>query len=269
MKRHIITLLTDFGTRDPYVGVIKGVILSINPDIIIIDLSHQIEKHNIREGAFFLLSILKYYPKDTIHLVVIDPGVGSRRKAIIIQTKNYLFVGPDNGVLSPAATKDGIQRIIEINNAQFFLSPVSQTFHGRDIFAPIAAHLTKSQNLDQFGVEIYDWEQYEFPEVQLNEEEILGEVIHIDRFGNIITNISKQFLYSLIGNKIHQTVHFNLTIKNQNMRIPLCYSYNQVAVGEFLTIYGSTDFLEISRNQSSAADALNCKVGEKIKLSLK
>ncbi|MFX1297384.1 MAG: S-adenosyl-l-methionine hydroxide adenosyltransferase family protein, partial [Promethearchaeota archaeon] len=189
MQEPIITLLTDFGEKDPYVGEMKGVILSICPNAKIIDLSHDIEKHNIYEGSFFLYSTAKYYPKHTIHLVVIDPGVGSERKSLVIQSKNYYFVGPDNGVLSLAALDNKIQKVIEINNPSYFLKPVSDTFHGRDIFAPIAAHLANNTTPEKFGSLTQTWIQIKIPEVLIKKNEIIGEIIHIDRFGNLVTNI--------------------------------------------------------------------------------
>jgi S-adenosylmethionine hydrolase len=243
------------------VGAIKGVILSICTKARIIDLSHEIKKHNIREGAFYLLSSAKYYPKGTVHLVVIDPGVGSKRKSLIIQTDNYFFVGPDNGVLSLAALADKVQKIIEIENTSYFLKPTSNTFHGRDIYAPIAAHLANNKSLEEFGPLTETWNQMKIPEVVEKKGEISGEIIRIDRFGNLITNIPKR----LIENKqFFQRKYMQIEISDQNLKIPLCNSYNEVKIGEFLGIIGSTNFLEISKNQESAADALNARNKEKV-----
>ncbi|NVM29100.1 MAG: SAM-dependent chlorinase/fluorinase [Candidatus Helarchaeota archaeon] len=261
MQEPIITLLTDFGERDPYAGAMKGVILSICPNAKIIDLSHNIQRHNINEGAFFLFSVTKYYPKNTIHLVVIDPGVGSERKSLIIQTENYFFMGPDNGVLSLAATNDAVKKVIEINNPDYFLTPISDTFHGRDIFAPVAAHLANNEPLEKFGPSNQNWIQIKFPEVQINETEIRAEIIHIDRFGNLITNISRTLFQKTHG---LQKKSIDLIINAQKLNIPLCSSYNQVKLGEILGIFGSTEFLEISKNQASAADALNSHVHDRI-----
>ncbi|NVM54120.1 MAG: SAM-dependent chlorinase/fluorinase [Candidatus Helarchaeota archaeon] len=265
MQEPIITLLTDFGERDPYVGAMKGVILSICPNIRIVDLSHNIQKHNIREGAFYLFSSVKYYPKNTIHLVVIDPGVGSERKSLIIQSDNYFFVGPDNGVLSLAALEDKVQKVIEINNTAYFLKPVSNTFHGRDIFAPIAAHLAINQTPTHFGSLSQNWIQIKIPQVSVNNDEIVGEIIHIDRFGNIITNISRNFFKKLDASRNYI---IEININNQNLKIPLCTSYDQVKIGDFLGIFGSTEFLEISKNQKSAADTLDAQIEEKISVKL-
>jgi len=261
IKEPIITLLTDFGEEDPYVGSMKGVILSISPKARLVDLSHQIKRHDIRQGAFFLFSLVKYYPKGTIHLVVIDPGVGTERKAIIVQSENHFFVGPDNGVISLAAQNDGVRKVIEIENSDYYLQPVSETFHGRDIFAPVAAHLAKNKRIEEFGSVLEDWIQLRIPLATINKAEIKGEIIHIDRFGNLITNISRE-----IFQKVHdlQRSFIEIKINNRELQVPLCSSYNEVKKGDFLGIFGSTDFLEISKNQESAADALNSQNQDKI-----
>jgi len=210
---------------------------------------------------FFLFSVAKYYPKNTIHLVVIDPGVGSNRTALIIQTENYFFVGPDNGVVSLAAANDNIQKVVEISNSTYFLKQVSHTFHGRDIFAPVAAHLALNRMPEEFGSITKSWIKIEIPETIINKNEIFGEIIHIDRFGNILTNISQDILENL---ERLQEKFLEIKLKNQNWKIPLCTSYNEVKIGEFLGIIGSMDLLEISKNQKSAADALKAQIGEKI-----
>lgn len=265
MQEAIITILTDFGEKDPYVGAMKGVILSICPHAKIIDLSHNIQKHNIREGAFFLFSVAKYYPKNTIHLVVIDPGVGSDRKPLIIQSKNFIFVGPDNGVLSIAASEDEIQKIVTITNSSYFLKPISNTFHGRDIFAPVAAHLANNEPIERFGHITKDWIQLKLPKVQVKDNMINAEIIHIDRFGNIITNIPKKLLQN--RPEFRKGI-LEIKIKDKELKIPLCSSYNQVKQGEFLGIIGSTNYLEISKNQESAANALDVQIQEKIFVKL-
>jgi S-adenosylmethionine hydrolase len=265
MNQAIITLLTDFGTRDHYVGVMKGVILSICSDCRIFDLSHGIEKHNIQEGAFFLLNAIKYYPKNTIHLVVIDPGVGSDRRAILIQSQNFFFIGPDNGVLSLAAKSDGVEKVVEISNRDFYLNPISDTFHGRDIFAPVAAHLAKIGAVDTFGKSVNTWTQFEFPKVKMSETEITAYVIHIDRFGNLITNLSKELFE---GYWRSQPSVLDIEINNKARKIPMCSSYSQVRKGEILSIFGSGNFLEISGNQASASDLLSAKIRAEVKIKL-
>lgn len=261
----IITLLTDFGESDPYTGAIKGVILSVCPKARIVDLSHNIQKHNIHEGAFYLLAVAKYFPKNTIHLAIVDPGVGSSRKPLIIQSQNYFFIGPDNGVLSLAALDDNVQKIIEISNDSYFLKPVSNTFHGRDIFAPVAAHLAINRSIEKFGSIIQEWVQIEIPKVKVDGNKIYGEIIHIDRFGNLITNISQE-----IFQKIHKLEKnfIQIHINEFDSNIKLCNSYDQVGLGEFLGIIGSSNLLEIARNQDSAANAMNVQVNDKILVEL-
>jgi len=261
----IITLLTDFGERDPYAGAMKGVILSICPNAKIIDLSHSIQRHNIYEGAFHLLAAAKYFPKNTIHLVVIDPDVGSSRRALIIQSRNYRFIGPDNGVLSLAALDDEVQKIIEICNSSYFLKPVSQTFHGRDIFAPVAAHLANNRNIEDFGSVSQEWVQIKIPEINIDGNVIYAEVIHVDKFGNIITNISQENFQKI--NKIERSF-IEFQFKKFRSKIKLCKSYNEVEIGEFLAIFGSSNFLEVARNRDSAANALKVQIKDKILVEL-
>ena len=190
----MITLTSDFGLKDPYVAEMKGVILTINPQATIIDVTHYVEKFDIRVGAFMLASAAPYFPKDTIHLAVIDPGVGTERRAILIQTKRSFFVGPDNGVLMLAAQNQGIEHLYEISNPKFMLPKLSSTFHGRDVFAPAAAHLDKGIKPSEFGPEITEAATPKFASVERRNSSLIGEVWYIDDFGNIITNISQKDL---------------------------------------------------------------------------
>jgi len=197
----IIALLTDFGLNDNFVGVMKGVIYHINPEVKIVDLSHQIESHNIHEAAFLLKSSYPYFPEGTVFLIVVDPGVGSERKSVIVETEKYLFVAPDNGVLSFLMERD-MKRIIQITNEEYFLKPVSRTFHGRDIFAPVAAYLSKGEKVEKFGSQTRKIEKLTFPEPQVKNNRLVGEVIYVDRFGNPITNINQNtFLQFIKGKK--------------------------------------------------------------------
>lgn len=263
MQEPVITLLTDFGVTDSYVGAMKGVILSICPSAKLIDLSHEIKEHDIYEGAFFLSSVAKFYPKNTIHLVVIDPGVGSERNAVMIRSENYFFIGPDNGVLSLAASVDGVKKIVKISNSKYFLKPISHTFHGRDIFAPVAAHLAKIGEIEKFGPIIKEWNQIEITKARVEKTGIHGEIIHVDRFGNLITNISQEIFQNAEG---IQPDFIQVRINDRDLKMILANSYNQVKVGDYLGIFGSYNFLEISRNQASAATLLNSRVHDKILL---
>jgi hypothetical protein len=194
MPSSIITLTTDFGLKDPYVAEMKAVILDINPEATVVDITHEIEKFNIRMGAYILASAFQYFPKGTIHLAVVDPGVGTQRQPILIQTKHSYFVGPDNGVLALAANSQGIEHSYEITNRKLVLPKISCTFHGRDVFAPAAAHLTKGIQPEKFGPEIHETVMPKFAKIVRRKDMLIGEVMHVDGFGNIITNFGKKKL---------------------------------------------------------------------------
>src|SRR6266478_233225 len=185
----LITLTTDFGTRDWFAGTMKGVILGIHPRAKVVDLTHEIAPGDIWSGAFALNAACHFFPKGTIHVAVVDPGVGSSRRAITVQTTDYIFVGPDNGVLSWALAKQEIKAVHELENVDYFLPDVSATFHGRDVFAPVAAHLSRGVPVRKLGPRLKDFVRLPWPEVARRPGAITGEVIFIDRFGNAITNI--------------------------------------------------------------------------------
>ncbi|MHA1297831.1 MAG: SAM hydrolase/SAM-dependent halogenase family protein [Candidatus Helarchaeota archaeon] len=265
MKRRVITLLTDFGLTDPYVSAMKGVILDICPSAKLIDISHQIGKFGIREAALKLAFAAQYFESGTIHLVVVDPGVGSSRKAIIITTKHYAFVGPDNGVLSIAAEKDGIKKIVEIKNKKMFRKNISNTFHGRDIFSPVAAYLARRVALKRFGPNLRNFVKLEIPKPSISHREINAEILYVDGFGNIITNIDVDLLKKAnISHKSKIQVRINEIIHE----IPICNFYSEVYKEELLGIVGSTGYFEISVNQGSAANLFNAKITDKIKIKL-
>lgn len=255
MKNQIITLTTDFGEGSFYVAQIKGVILNLNENAKIFDISHNIKKHNIFEGAFVISQIWKYFPKGTIHLGVIDPGVGSSsRKSLIIKTSHCFFIGPDNGLFSFALgnKKQKIKKVIEIDEKKvenIFGRKISSTFHGRDIFAPIAALISKGKKLEEFGKEI---EFKKIKKLKIRKDEI----IHIDNFGNIILSIEKRNLY--INKKIV------LRYKNKILPARFVKTYYDGKKGEFLLLEGSHGFLELSLREENAAKKLKAKVGDYI-----
>lgn len=255
----MITLTSDFGLKDPYVAEMKGVILTINSHAIIIDVTHSVEKFNIRQGAFMLASAAPYFPKDTIHLAVIDPDVGTERHAILIQTKKGFFVGPDNGVLMLAAQNQGIEHLYDISNPKFMLSKVSSTFHGRDVFAPTAAHLDKGIKPSEFGPEITKAATPMFVSVERRNSSLIGEVWHIDDFGNIITNISQKDL--------PQKRVVNIKLPGVVQNISFVKTYAQAKIHEPLALIGSHGFLEIALNQGNAAEKFYAKAGDKIEVS--
>lgn len=260
-----ISLLTDFGGRDPYVGVMKGVIYGINPGARIIDLGHEVPPQDIMGAAVVLQVSYKYFPRGTIHVVVVDPGVGSGRKVVCLKTPDYLFLAPDNGVLTFIRPGERIEEMVEVSNRRYFLEEVSQTFQGRDIFAPVVAHLSKGVKPSELGPEISRIEELEIPKVHFSGKELEGEIIYIDRFGNLITNISCLDLKKLkerFPNK-------RLRIRVGSRGIPkINSSYAESPPGELLAIIGSSHLLEISLNRGNAQKALGLERGEKVNVNL-
>ncbi|NWF86940.1 S-adenosyl-l-methionine hydroxide adenosyltransferase family protein [Candidatus Bathyarchaeota archaeon] len=263
MSRAIITLTSDFGLKDPYVAEMKAVILGINRKATVVDLTHEIEKFNIRMGAYMLASASPYFPKGTIHVAVVDPSVGTKRHPILIQTRKSFYVGPDNGVLILAAKNEGIQHIYKIANRKLMLPKVSNTFHGRDMFAPAAAHLSSGIPPEEFGPEIHKVLTPDFAKVTKRKNLFMGEVMHVDGFGNIITNISENDLKTM---KIKHKV--NVKLKNARLELKLCKAYAEVEQKQPLAIIGSHNFLEISINQGDAATFFKVRSGDKVTVFL-
>jgi S-adenosylmethionine hydrolase len=261
MLRPIITLTTDFGLRDPYVAEMKAVILSICPNATIVDIAHEIEKFNIRMGAYVLASASSYFPEGTIHLAVVDPGVGTKRRPLLIQTKHDYYIGPDNGVLALAAKSLDIEHMYEIANRNLMLPKISTTFHGRDIFTPAAAHLANGIPPSQFGPEIRKIVMPKFAKFVRRKDMLVGEAMHIDGFGNIITNFGEKELDLM---KIKTIV--NVKVKNVRQKLKLCKAYAEVERQQPLALIGSHNFLEISINQGNAAEVFKIKSGDKVTL---
>ena len=261
MTSHIITLTTDFGLKDAYVAEMKAVILGICANATIVDITHDIEKFNIRMGAYILASAPSYFPEGTIHLAVVDPGVGTGRQAILIQTKHGYFVGPNNGVLALAANSQVIEHIYEITNRKLMLPKMSNTFHGRDIFAPAAAHLANGTPPTEFGQEIHEIVTPEFAKIIRRKDMLIGEVLHVDGFGNIITNFGEKEVELM---KIRQIV--NVKLRNARLKLKFCKAYADVESQKPLALVGSHNFLEISINQGNAAEAFKIKSGDKVTL---
>jgi S-adenosylmethionine hydrolase len=257
----MITLTSDFGLKDPYVAEMKGVILTINPEATLIDITHDVEKFNIRTAAFMLASAAPFFPKGTVHLAVVDPGVGTQRRAIVIQTRKGFFVGPDNGILVLAAQNQGIEHIYQLANPKFTLPTVSSTFHGRDIFAPAAAYLSRGVPPEDFGPEIKDLVTPDFSMVRRADGSLTGEILHIDGFGNIITNISGKE----IGTS-GKTVRVELP--RASIKIPTGTAYAQAKPQEPIALIGSHGFVEIGLNQGDAAEKFHVKAGDKIKVTV-
>ena len=239
----------------------KGVILGISPNTSIVDISHDVEKFNVRMAAYTLASAAPYFSEGTVHVAVVDPGVGTKRRAILIQTHRAFYVGPDNGVLALAARSQGIEHVFKITNPKFKLPVVSTTFHGRDIFAPAAAHLSKGVQPAEFGQEIRGISLVPFARIVRAKNMLVGEVLHTDGFGNIITSFSQGEVQST-GAKSK----IGVKLKSRRLTLNLCKSYAEAKKNDALAIVGSHGFLEISINQGNAASSLGVKTGDKVTL---
>lgn len=262
-----IALTTDFGTRDHYVASMKGVILSINPEVHIVDVSHEVAPQDILEAAFLLRSCYSYFPTRTIHIVVVDPTVGSPRKLLIVATDNYYFLAPDNGVLSLIYDVEPLSTVIEITAEHFFLDKVSKTFHGRDILAPAAAWLSKGTGIENFGDPTTDYFKLALPKAKiLPDGNLKGNVIHVDRFGNLITNISREDYERARAQTPGE--FFKLNVGKQEIT-KLNGFYAEGQKGALLALFGSADFLEVAQTQGSAAKTLGLSRGAEVNVQLK
>ncbi len=276
----VIALLTDFGLDDSYVGAMKGVILSICPTARIIDITHAVQPQNVREAAFVLLSAHTYMPPQTIVVAVVDPGVGSARKPIAVQTDRGFFVGPDNGLFSYVFKHLNVQRVVALQNRQYMLPGVSATFHGRDIFSPAAAHLATGVPIDQLGPALQKLVWLEPPHLEITPDAIIGEVFYEDRFGNLVTSIGR--LYWDADDMLELIPFFDPQMGNiQSIRPekcavqvrgqslgPLRFSYANVPPGNIVALINSAGHLEVAVNQGSAAHQLGMTVGESVILRI-
>jgi len=248
-KSPLVVILTDFGSRSPFPGIMKGVMLAINPELKFVDLSNDITPYNVIEALFILKHSLYYFPDGSIFLVVVDPGVGSERKGLIVKTKKHIFVAPDNGVLS--FIFDTNPEIWEIT---YKPERLSNTFHGRDIFAPVAAKLSLGVAPRTLGKRYYNPVRIKIPEPEIKKDKILGRVIFIDNFGNCTTNIGKKHLPGIPR---------ALIIKNQRIE-KFVTSYSEAKKGEPVMITNSFGFLEIAINQGNASKTLGIEVGDEV-----
>lgn len=262
MRRPILTLTTDFGYADGYVGAVKGVILGICPDVALVDISHEIPVQAVLQAAHVLATAAPYYPAGSIHLAVVDPGVGSGRRSVAVQAERALYVAPDNGLLSLALRLDPPRVAVHLTRAAYHLSPVSATFHGRDIFAPVAAHLAAGADIREVGEPFAASDLVPLPvsqPVQQPDGSWLGQVTHIDRYGNLLTNLP----------------HPRSEIQNQDLVLRvggasiagLSRTYTDVEPGEPVAYFGSGGHLEIGVRESNAARALRVQVGAPVLVS--
>lgn len=262
----IITLTSDFGYRDPFVGIMKGVMLSINPSVNIIDITHGISPQNIMEGAFAIETSFASFPHKTIHVVVVDPGVGSSRRPIIVITDHHYFVGPDNGVFSRIySSRHETLSVINITAEHYFLPGRSSTFHGRDVFAPVAAWLSRGINVMNFGDPITDYVNIRLPvPVMSKENTIEGEVIYVDIFGNAITNIHAQKIDELRGSK--PEVKTKVVVKGKEVAVKEYYS--QAEDKSLYSLINSFGYLEFFVRNGSASSDFGITVGDKVSVLL-
>ncbi len=258
----IITLTTDFGLKDSYVGALKGAIISVNRSARIIDISHNVSHRNIFEGSLYISQSYSFFPKGTIHVGVIDPGVGTERRAVIIETADYFFVGPDNGLFTHVLVHEKIKQIINITNKKYFLKRVSNTFHGRDIFAPVAAYLGMGIDPADLGVSVNDPCKIAKSLPVRSGNTIRGEVIYIDSFGNLITNITDKNIESL------KTLSSGIEVSIKGRIIDgINLTYGTVEKGGLVALAGSSGYIEIACNCNSAAEILNVTAGEKVEVT--
>jgi S-adenosylmethionine hydrolase len=262
MRSSVITLLTDFGFKDPYVASMKGVILKINPRCTLIDITHQVNPHDLEEGAFILARAYSTFPKRTIHLAVVDPGVGGSRKPILLATKDFFFIGPDNGLFTFALQRERVRQAVALTNPKFFLPEVSRTFHGRDIFAPVAAHLSLGIRPKAFGKEIDSWVELPFQKPGMKEGKLLGEIIHVDTFGNLVSNIDQQRLSQFSKDR-----SFLISVGRRTIG-GLKRGYWEGKKNEPIALFGSGGLLEISIREGNAHQLLKVRRGDPIKIQL-
>ncbi|MCA1579482.1 MAG: SAM-dependent chlorinase/fluorinase [Acidobacteria bacterium] len=256
--KSVVTLLTDFGTADYFVGAVKGVILTINPHVSIVDITHEIPPQDIEAGAFTLLTCYRDFPAGTIHMTIVDPGVGSTRRPIVVSAGSHYFVGPDNGLFSYVLDREPSPQTFHVTAREYFREEPSSTFHGRDIFAPVAAALSKGVKPDQLGPQIEN--EVRLPlllPAKRPEGKVEGRIIHIDRFGNCITNLTRADLPETEG----KTLLINGTVIKAFRQF---YADEDGSENQIFAIWGSAGFLELSVSGASAAKLLHAKRGDSV-----
>lgn len=259
--RRCITLITDFGMEGPYTGALKGAILNVNPNATVVDITHQISPGNILEAAFVLKTSHLYFPAGTIHVVVVDPGVGSGRRALLISTENHYFIGPDNGVFTCILGQEDVYNVFELTEEHFFLNPVSHTFHGRDVFAPVAGWLSKNVDTAKLGTPTASYTTVKWPEpAEIRPKAIKGCILLVDRFGNLITNLTPRQVP--LEENGHAAI-IKVVTTGGEITATRRYYTESADKGLFL-ILGGTGYYEIAACGEPAAAALGLKAGSEI-----
>ncbi len=264
-QRPIITLTTDFGTNDHFVGTMKGVILDIVPDAQIVDICHSVQAFDVLDGALTISQAYSYFPTRTVHMVIVDPGVGTARRPIIASCDKYHFVAPDNGVLSLVYAREERIHVRHVTSEHYFLQPVSNTFHARDIFSPVAAYLAKEVDSLKFGDEVQEYVRFSAPKPKaIDQNRMRGVVLKVDRFGNLITNFTPQDAPMLFAAGAQG---FKITVGSREVT-ELHNAYAEGAPGEVFGILGSMGFLEIAANRGAAAQLIGAGKGTDVTISL-
>jgi S-adenosyl-L-methionine hydrolase (adenosine-forming) len=257
----IVTFTTDFGFHDHFVGTMKGVVISIAPGATLVDICHDVNSYDVVDGALTIAQAYRYFPAGTVHVAVVDPGVGSARRPILAHTGREIFVCPDNGLLSFVLEREPNASVRHITNDRYFLHPVSNTFHGRDIFAPTAAHIAAGVPLEHFGPEIKDYVKLQVGTPQLVGNALRGEVLKIDKFGNVVTNITPLDLDNSLGPGQRFIVKIGNAIVSD-----LRTSYSDSQTGRLFSIFGSMGLLEVVVNRGSAAEQLRVRRGASVEI---
>ena len=261
MSRPVVALLTDFGTKDHYVGTMKGVVLGVCPDAALVDIGHEIPPHDVLAGALELAASFRYFPSGTVFLVVVDPGVGSSRHAIAAEAGDYRFVAPDNGVLTAVFRELRPKRVVELTERKYARATVSKTFEGRDRFAPAAGWLAKGVNLSSLGRTISNAYLIDLPTVTVDATGVTGEVLRVDRFGNLITNIDRATFDRLMREG-------GVSVRVADHDIPrVINTYAEAPEGTVCALFGSTDHLEVAVNGGSAAEKLRLGRGARVSVT--
>lgn len=257
----MVTLTTDFGTTDHYVGAMKGVIYNINPEAHIVDISNSVQSYDVLDGAITIAQAYSYYPSDTVHMVIVDPGVGSSRRPILVTTERHTFLAPDNGVLSFVFDREERITVRQITAEHYFLQPISQTFHGRDIFAAVAGWLSKGVESEKFGDEITDYIRFAVPKPKVLSDKLLkGLVLKVDKFGNLVTNIRPADVPQLFQ---PEPPPFRIVVGKVEVT-KIKTSYAEGTPGEVFAIEGSMGFLEIATNRGTAARSALADKGSEV-----
>ncbi len=259
----IIGLLSDFGLRDSYVAEMKAVVLSICPEARLVDISHEIKKFDVRMGAFVLASAARSFPDGSIYLAVVDPGVGSERRPLIVQSNKSLYVGPDNGLLILSAVREGLRCVYCINGQKYLGDAISATFHGRDIFARVAGDLAKGISPLGIGFEVKDYVKPEFHQPIISRDSIDCEVLHVDDFGNVVTNVDAS---SIVKSNLNLESALSLTVGRKLLRLVFARTYNEIPKGALGCLVGSHGFLEIAMRMRDASKVIRVAQGSKLKI---